>query len=69
MTILVLHQAIPPTFYNKIVPMISLMGFSNHDEFMLCFPLCAFPCCFKVKFQWCLAISWFFSLCWYPNNC
>jgi len=23
MTILVLHQAVPPTFYNKIAPMVS----------------------------------------------
>jgi len=28
MTILVLHQAVPPTFYNKIVPMIV----GNFDE-------------------------------------
>jgi len=26
MTIMVLHQAVPPTFYNKIAPMLLLEG-------------------------------------------
>ena len=50
MTILVSHQAVPPTFYNKIAPMNRSMEFN--DAMILCIEMCQRVCAEQKNWGW-----------------